>query len=86
MYTICHTVIYCKPILCDRNAVNPSLISLVLIQACIEQQFDCLNGGVSVSKNSTFAEEFAHSIRTIFANVEAKLGNARDLFHTDIFY
>lgn len=47
-----------------------------LIQACIEQQFDCLNGGVSVSKNSIFAEEFAHSIRTIFANVEAKLGNA----------
>lgn len=49
-------------------------------QACIEQQFDSLNGGISVSKNSTFAEEFAHSIRSIFANVEAKLGNVNFVF------
>lgn len=47
---------------------------MFFVQACIEQQFDSLNGGISVSKNSTFAEEFAHSIRSIFANVEAKLG------------
>lgn len=46
------------------------------LQACIEQQFDSTNGGVSVSKNSAFAEEFAHTLRTTFANVEAKLGNA----------
>lgn len=49
-------------------------------QACIEQQFDSVNGGVSVSKNSTFAEEFAHTLRTAFANVEAKLGNASSCF------
>lgn len=30
-----------------------------------------------MSKNSTFAEEFAHSIRSIFANVEARLGNVK---------
>ena len=50
------------------------------VQACIEQQFDSLNGGVSVSKNNTFAEEFAHSIRSIFTNVEAKLGNVKGIF------
>lgn len=33
-----------------------------------------------MSKNSTFAEEFAHSIRSIFANVEAKLGNVNFKF------
>jgi len=49
-------------------------------QACIEQQFDSVNGGVSVSKNTTFAEEFAHALRTAFANVEAKLGNASSCF------
>lgn len=52
----------------------------LFIQACIEQQFDSLNGGVSVSKNSTFAEEFAHTLRTAFSNVEAKLGNASSCF------
>ncbi|EMP29886.1 WASH complex subunit 7 [Chelonia mydas] len=60
------------------------LLDGMIFQACIEQQFDTLNGGVAVSKNSTFAEEFAHSIRTIFANVEAKLGNSRcAFFHAD---
>lgn len=58
----------------------PAVVSSVLFQACIEQQFDCLNGGVSVSKNSVFAEEFAHSIRTVFANVEAKLGKSNGSF------
>nr|XP_034984556.1 WASH complex subunit 4 isoform X2 [Zootoca vivipara] len=59
------------------------LLDGTIFQACIEQQFDCLNGGVSVSKNSTFAEEFAHSIRTIFANVEAKLGEPSEIDQRD---
>lgn len=40
----------------------------------MDQRFDNPGEGVSVSKNSAFAEEFAHNIRTIFANVESKLG------------
>ncbi|XP_040493346.1 WASH complex subunit 4 isoform X2 [Ursus maritimus] len=59
------------------------LLDGVIFQACIEQQFDSLNGGVSVSKNSTFAEEFAHSIRSIFANVEAKLGEPSEIDQRD---
>uniref|UniRef100_A0A8D1B7F1 WASH complex subunit 4 n=1 Tax=Sus scrofa TaxID=9823 RepID=A0A8D1B7F1_PIG len=55
------------------------LLDGMIFQACIEQQFDSLNGGISVSKNSTFAEEFAHSIRSIFANVEAKLGEPSEI-------
>lgn len=38
----------------------------------MEQRFDA--EGVSVSKNSAFAEEFAFNIRTIFTNVESKIG------------
>uniref|UniRef100_A0A8C3RLI1 WASH complex subunit 4 n=1 Tax=Chelydra serpentina TaxID=8475 RepID=A0A8C3RLI1_CHESE len=59
------------------------LLDGMIFQACIEQQFDSLNGGVAVSKNSTFAEEFAHSIRTIFANVEAKLGEPSEIDQRD---
>uniref|UniRef100_A0A8I5NMN9 WASH complex subunit 4 n=1 Tax=Papio anubis TaxID=9555 RepID=A0A8I5NMN9_PAPAN len=59
------------------------LLDGMIFQACIEQQFDSLNGGVSVSKNSTFAEEFAHSIRSIFANVEAKLGEPSEIDQRD---
>ncbi|KYO36435.1 WASH complex subunit 4 [Alligator mississippiensis] len=59
------------------------LLDGMIFQACIEQQFDSLNGGVSVSKNSTFAEEFAHSIHTIFANVEAKLGEPSEIDQRD---
>lgn len=33
-----------------------------------------------MSKNSTFAEEFAHVLRTSFSNVEAKLGKASSCF------
>lgn len=44
------------------------------MQACVEQRFDNPEEGVSVSKNSAFAEEFAYNIRTIFANIESKLG------------
>uniref|UniRef100_A0A9L0R513 WASH complex subunit 4 n=1 Tax=Equus caballus TaxID=9796 RepID=A0A9L0R513_HORSE len=59
------------------------LLDGTIFQACIEQQFDSLNGGVSVSKNSTFAEEFAHSIRSIFANVEARLGEPSEIDQRD---
>ncbi|KAB1269632.1 WASH complex subunit 4 [Camelus dromedarius] len=59
------------------------LLDGMIFQGCIEQQFDSLNGGVSVSKNSTFAEEFAHSIRSIFANVEAKLGEPSEIDQRD---
>ncbi|XP_048356544.1 LOW QUALITY PROTEIN: WASH complex subunit 4 [Sphaerodactylus townsendi] len=63
--------------------LESQLLDGMIFQACIEQQFDCLNGGVSVSKNSSFAEEFAHSIRTIFANVEAKLGEPSEIDQRD---
>ncbi|KAJ7414790.1 WASH complex subunit 4 [Willisornis vidua] len=59
------------------------LLEGMIFQACIEQQFDSLNGGVSVSKNSTFAEEFAHTLRTAFANVEAKLGEPSEIDQRD---
>ncbi|KAF4800311.1 WASH complex subunit 4 [Turdus rufiventris] len=59
------------------------LLDGMIFQACIEQQFDSLNGGVSVSKNSTFAEEFAHTLRTAFANVEAKLGEPSEIDQRD---
>ncbi|XP_070267060.1 WASH complex subunit 4 isoform X3 [Myotis yumanensis] len=59
------------------------LLDGMIFQACIEQQFDSLNGGVSVSKNSTFAEEFAHSIRSVFANVEARLGEPSEIDQRD---
>ncbi|GCB83146.1 hypothetical protein scyTo_0023417, partial [Scyliorhinus torazame] len=50
------------------------LLDGMIFQACVEQQFDTRNEPTSVSKNSTFAEEFAHNIRTIFTNAESKLG------------
>ena len=40
----------------------------------MEQRFDDPAEGVSVAKNSAFAEEFAFNIRTIFTNVESKIG------------
>lgn len=40
----------------------------------MEQRFDDPGEGVAVAKNSAFAEEFAFNIRTIFANVESKIG------------
>ncbi|XP_032078057.1 WASH complex subunit 4 [Thamnophis elegans] len=63
--------------------LETQLLDGMIFQACIEQQFDCLNGGMSVSKNSIFAEEFTHSIRTIFANVEAKLGEPSEIDQRD---
>ncbi|XP_078530725.1 WASH complex subunit 4 isoform X1 [Lissotriton helveticus] len=55
------------------------LLDGMIFQGCIEQQFDSSNGGVSVSKNGPFAEEFAHTIRTIFGNVEVKLGEPSEI-------
>uniref|UniRef100_A0AAR2L3F5 WASH complex subunit 4 n=1 Tax=Pygocentrus nattereri TaxID=42514 RepID=A0AAR2L3F5_PYGNA len=49
------------------------LLDSMIFQACVDQRFDNPAEGVSVSKNSAFAEEFAQNIRTIFANVESKL-------------
>ena len=40
----------------------------------MEQRFDDPGEGVCVSKNSAFAEEFALNIRTIFTNIESKIG------------
>ncbi|KAK1789807.1 hypothetical protein P4O66_015690 [Electrophorus voltai] len=51
--------------------------------ACVEQRFDYPGEGVSVSKNGAFAEEFAHNIRTIFANVESKLGEPAEIDQRD---
>lgn len=54
---------------------GPVINSVMLMsfwQACLEQRFDA--EGVFVSKNSAFAEEFAFNIRTIFNNVESKIG------------
>uniref|UniRef100_A0A8C5MSK7 WASH complex subunit 4 n=1 Tax=Leptobrachium leishanense TaxID=445787 RepID=A0A8C5MSK7_9ANUR len=55
------------------------LLDGMLFQGCVDQQFDSVNGGVSVSKNGTFAEEFFHNIRTIFSNIELRLGEASEI-------
>ncbi|MCJ8735992.1 hypothetical protein PDJAM_G00253750 [Pangasius djambal] len=59
------------------------LLDSMIFQACVEQRFDNPGEGVSVSKNSAFAEEFAHNIRTIFANVESKLGEPAEIDQRD---
>ncbi|XP_073476379.1 WASH complex subunit 4 isoform X1 [Aquarana catesbeiana] len=59
--------------------LESQLLDGALFQGCVDQQFDSSNGGVSVSKNGTFAEEFSHNIRTIFSNVEVKLGEASEI-------
>uniref|UniRef100_A0A672RNR3 WASH complex subunit 4 n=1 Tax=Sinocyclocheilus grahami TaxID=75366 RepID=A0A672RNR3_SINGR len=55
----------------------------MIFQACVDQRFDDPGGDVSVSKNSAFAEEFAYNIRTIFANVESKLGEPSEIDQRD---
>lgn len=40
----------------------------------MEQRFDDSGEGVSVAKNGAFAEEFAFNIRSIFTNLESKIG------------
>nr|XP_006633158.1 PREDICTED: WASH complex subunit 7 [Lepisosteus oculatus] len=59
------------------------LLDGMIFQACVEQRFDSHGEGVPVSKNSAFAEEFAHNIRTIFANVELKLGEPSEIDQRD---
>uniref|UniRef100_A0A8B9HRX0 WASH complex subunit 4 n=1 Tax=Astyanax mexicanus TaxID=7994 RepID=A0A8B9HRX0_ASTMX len=59
------------------------LLDSMIFQACVDQRFDNPGEGVSVSKNSAFAEEFAHNIRTIFANVESKLGEPSEIDQRD---
>ncbi|KPP68340.1 hypothetical protein Z043_112994, partial [Scleropages formosus] len=59
------------------------LLDGMIFQACVEQRFDNPGEGVTVSKNSTFAEEFAHNIRTIFTNVESKLGEPSEIDQRD---
>ncbi|XP_061108676.1 WASH complex subunit 4 isoform X2 [Conger conger] len=59
------------------------LLDGMIFQACVEQRFDNPGDGVSVSKNSAFAEEFIHNIRTIFTNVESKLGEPSEIDQRD---
>ncbi|KAF7702037.1 WASH complex subunit 4 [Silurus meridionalis] len=59
------------------------ILDSMIFQACVEQRFDNPGEGFSVSKNSAFAEEFAHNIRTIFANVESKLGEPAEIDQRD---
>ncbi|XDV52826.1 hypothetical protein PO909_021481 [Leuciscus waleckii] len=59
------------------------LLDSMIFQACVEQRFDNPEEGVSVSKNSAFAEEFAYNIRTIFANIESKLGEPSEIDQRD---
>uniref|UniRef100_A0A671RBT2 WASH complex subunit 7-like n=1 Tax=Sinocyclocheilus anshuiensis TaxID=1608454 RepID=A0A671RBT2_9TELE len=59
------------------------LLDSMIFQACVDQRFDDPGGDVSVSKNSAFAEEFAYNIRTIFANVESKLGEPSEIDQRD---
>lgn len=58
---------------CPLIKINP-MIFTSLWKACVEQRFDDAGEGVTVAKNSAFAEEFAFNIRTIFTNVESKIG------------
>ncbi|XP_043569200.1 WASH complex subunit 4 isoform X3 [Chiloscyllium plagiosum] len=59
------------------------LLDGMIFQACVEQQFDTRNEPTSVTKNSTFAEEFAHNIRTIFTSAESKLGEPSEIDQRD---
>ncbi|KAI7811908.1 WASH complex subunit 4 [Triplophysa rosa] len=59
------------------------LLDSMIFQACVEQRFDNAGEGVSVSKNSAFAEEFFYNIRTIFVNVESKLGEPSEIDQRD---
>lgn len=61
------------------------LLDSMILQACVEQRFDDPGEGVAVSKNSAFAEEFAFNIRTIFTNVESKIGEPSEIDQRDKF-
>lgn len=58
---------------CPPSNINPMMFTS-LWQACVEQRFDDPGEAVAVAKNSAFAEEFTLNIRTIFTNVESKIG------------
>uniref|UniRef100_A0A671TVS3 WASH complex subunit 4 n=1 Tax=Sparus aurata TaxID=8175 RepID=A0A671TVS3_SPAAU len=55
----------------------------MILQACVEQRFDEPGEGVAVAKNSAFAEEFAFNIRTIFTNIESKIGEPSEIDQRD---
>ncbi|XP_054885135.1 WASH complex subunit 4 isoform X1 [Poeciliopsis prolifica] len=59
------------------------LLDGMIMQACVEQRFDDPAEGVAVSKNSSFAEEFAFNIRSIFTNVESKIGEPSEIDQRD---
>ncbi|KAG7274770.1 hypothetical protein CRUP_015757 [Coryphaenoides rupestris] len=59
------------------------LLDGMILQACVEQRFDASGEGVSVAKNSAFAEEFAFNIRTIFTSVESKIGEPSEIDQRD---
>uniref|UniRef100_A0A8C2WX21 WASH complex subunit 4 n=1 Tax=Cyclopterus lumpus TaxID=8103 RepID=A0A8C2WX21_CYCLU len=55
----------------------------MILQACVEQRFDDPGEGVAVAKNGAFAEEFSFNIRTIFTNVESKIGEPSEIDQRD---
>ncbi|XP_037306839.2 WASH complex subunit 4 isoform X2 [Pungitius pungitius] len=55
----------------------------MIFQACVEQRFNDPGEGGAVAKNSAFAEEFAFNIRTIFTNVESKIGEPSEIDQRD---
>ncbi|XP_053742300.1 WASH complex subunit 4 [Synchiropus splendidus] len=59
------------------------LLDGTILQTCVEQRFDETAEGVAVAKNSAFAEEFALNIRTIFSNVESKIGEPSEVDQRD---
>uniref|UniRef100_A0A3Q2CBB9 WASH complex subunit 4 n=1 Tax=Cyprinodon variegatus TaxID=28743 RepID=A0A3Q2CBB9_CYPVA len=59
------------------------LLDGMILQACVEQRFDDPAEGVTVSKNGAFAEEFAFNIRSIFTNVESKIGEPSEIDQRD---
>lgn len=59
------------------------LLDGTILQACVEQRFDETSEGITVAKNSAFAEEFALNIRTIFSNVESKIGEPSEVDQRD---
>ncbi|KAM8861816.1 WASH complex subunit 4 [Synchiropus picturatus] len=59
------------------------LLDGTILQTCVEQRFDETAEGFAVAKNTAFAEEFALNIRTIFSNVESKIGEPSEVDQRD---
>eukprot|EP00057_Strongylocentrotus_purpuratus_P018431 XP_011672905.1 PREDICTED: WASH complex subunit 7 [Strongylocentrotus purpuratus] len=57
------------------------LLDGMIFQNCVEQNFD--DCGVTVSKNTYFAEEFAYNIRTMFANTDSLSQKIQEVNETD---